>query len=159
MAPGSTNAAAKGPKPTESLGGTVPTHQVEGRSLLPLLLPSRAAASRDYVVSEGDYAYRDFVRARTLQPVDGCRMFMLRSERWKYLHYEGLPPQLFDMREDPMELRDLGREPGLARLREQHAGLLFDWLRKRQIHPTVTEREMQQCTANERLSGTHIGVW
>jgi arylsulfatase A-like enzyme len=86
-------------------------------------------------------------------------MFMLRTQRWKYLHYEALAPPLFDMREDPMELRDLGQEPCLARVREQHAGLLFDWLRKRQIHPTVSEREMQACTAKERLSGTHIGVW
>jgi arylsulfatase A-like enzyme len=144
----------------ESLGGVAPMHQLEGRSLLPLLLsPAAEPPSRDHVVSEGDYAFRDFVRARTRQPIDGCRMFMLRTPRWKYIHYEGLAPQLFDLREDPMELRDLGLEPCLARVREQHAGLLFDWLRKRQIHPTVDERQMRECTANERLGGTHIGVW
>ena len=144
----------------ESVGGTPPAHQIEGRSLMPLLFPHDERIEwREFAISEGDYAFRGFVREATGQPVGGCRMFMVRSRDWKFIHYEGLPCQLFDLREDPMELCDRGQDPGLGRVRDGHCGLLFDWLRKRQIHPTVSERDMAECTANEARSGTFIGVW
>lgn len=38
--------------------------------------------------------------------------FMVRWDRWKYVHYVGHPPQLFDLADDPSELRDLAR-PGV----------------------------------------------
>ncbi len=40
--------------------------------------------------------------------------YMLRDERFKYNHYVGAPPQLFDMRSDPQELRDLAGDPARA---------------------------------------------
>jgi choline-sulfatase len=39
-------------------------------------------------------------------------IFMLRFGRWKYVHYEGYRPQLFDLEADPGETRDLAREAG-----------------------------------------------
>lgn len=36
--------------------------------------------------------------------------FMIRRGRYKYVHYVGYPPQLFDLSEDPEELRDLGAD-------------------------------------------------
>jgi choline-sulfatase len=33
--------------------------------------------------------------------------FMVRWDRWKYVHYVGKPPQLFDLQSDPQELTDL----------------------------------------------------
>ncbi len=45
---------------------------------------------------------------------------MLRDGPWKYVRYASYPPQLFNLAEDPEELRDLATEPGskpvLARL-------------------------------------------
>jgi choline-sulfatase len=35
-------------------------------------------------------------------------MFMVRVDRWKYVHYVGHQPQLFDLETDPREDRDLG---------------------------------------------------
>lgn len=35
-------------------------------------------------------------------------MFMIRYGRWKYIHYPGYPPQLFDMENDSREATDLG---------------------------------------------------
>jgi arylsulfatase A-like enzyme len=110
-------------------------------------------------VSEGDYAFRSFVREPLNQPADRCRMFMIRSERWKYIHYEGLPPQLFDLLDDPQELVDRGRDPGLASVRDEHFAALFDWLRTRAIHPTVSHQAMADWTAKEHRVGIHIGVW
>jgi choline-sulfatase len=39
-------------------------------------------------------------------------MFMVRFGRYKYVHYEGYRPQLFDLENDPRETRDLALEPG-----------------------------------------------
>ena len=36
--------------------------------------------------------------------------FMVRWRDWKYVHYTGLPPQLFDLQADPHELVDLGTD-------------------------------------------------
>jgi choline-sulfatase len=33
--------------------------------------------------------------------------FMLRHEKWKYVHYVDGPPQLFNLDDDPQETRDL----------------------------------------------------
>jgi choline-sulfatase len=38
--------------------------------------------------------------------------FMIRKGRFKYVHYVGMPPQLFDLGADPYETRDLGQDPG-----------------------------------------------
>jgi choline-sulfatase len=37
-------------------------------------------------------------------------IFMIRKGRYKYVHYVGYEPQLFDLEADPDELRDLARE-------------------------------------------------
>jgi choline-sulfatase len=36
---------------------------------------------------------------------------MIRHVRYKYIHYVGLPPMLFDLEADPHERTDLGRDP------------------------------------------------
>jgi len=36
--------------------------------------------------------------------------FMIRTGRWKYIHYVGMPPMLFDVVADPGERHDLGRD-------------------------------------------------
>jgi len=37
--------------------------------------------------------------------------FMLRQGMWKYVHYVGMPPELFDLAADPEEMNDLGQDP------------------------------------------------
>ena len=36
---------------------------------------------------------------------------MVRTKRWKYVHFDDLPPQLFDLETDPDEMRNLAVEP------------------------------------------------
>ncbi|MEM7251410.1 MAG: sulfatase-like hydrolase/transferase [Pseudomonadota bacterium] len=52
--------------------------------------------------------------------------FMMRAGRWKYHHYVGYPPELFDLNDDPDELHDLGEDPGYAGVRRDMHGLLLD---------------------------------
>ena len=40
--------------------------------------------------------------------------FMLRFGKWKYCHYVGVPPQLFDLEADPEELVDLAGDARFA---------------------------------------------
>ena len=40
--------------------------------------------------------------------------FMIRHGSYKYVHYVAYPPQLFDLAEDPEELRDLAADPAYA---------------------------------------------
>ena len=37
--------------------------------------------------------------------------YMIRNGRYKYVHYVGMPPMLFDLAADPNERNDLGRDP------------------------------------------------
>ena len=37
--------------------------------------------------------------------------FMIRKGRWKLVHYVGMPPELYDLAEDPAELTNLGENP------------------------------------------------
>lgn len=38
-------------------------------------------------------------------------VFMTRGDRYKYIHYVGMPPQLFDLARDPDERHDLAADP------------------------------------------------
>jgi len=40
--------------------------------------------------------------------------YMIRHRQYKYIHYVGLPPMLFDLEADPQERQDLGRDPAYA---------------------------------------------
>ena len=42
--------------------------------------------------------------------------YMIRHGRYKYIHYVGLPPMLFDLEADPHERVDLGRDPASRRV-------------------------------------------
>ncbi|GER21173.1 sulfatase-like hydrolase/transferase [Variovorax boronicumulans] len=147
------------PTMLDALGLPQPSEWLEGRSLRPLLHGHAGAAGKDLVVCENSFAFRDEVRLPLAQPVERCHMTMLRTRRWKFVHFEDLPPQLFDMQADPDELVDLGRDPALAAVREQMLGLLFDWLRQRRRFPTVAPEDIARWNERELAAGILIGAW
>ncbi|MEM7299478.1 MAG: sulfatase-like hydrolase/transferase [Pseudomonadota bacterium] len=51
--------------------------------------------------------------------------FMIRKGAWKYIHYCGMAPQLFDLKNDPEELQDLGQSAAHAMKREELHGELL----------------------------------
>jgi len=60
---------------------------------------------------------------------------MIRTDRWKLIHYPKIDRfQLFDLQEDPDELRDLANAPEhRARFNELH-GKLTAWFEERETN-------------------------
>ena len=54
--------------------------------------------------------------------------FMVRKDAWKYVHYAGSRPQLFDLANDPLEDEDLGESAAHAGVRSDCEALLRDIL-------------------------------
>jgi arylsulfatase A-like enzyme len=131
-------------------------HRLEGRSLLPLL-SGQAIPWREAVFSEADYAYRAARWSLGRGPSE-CRGTMVRTERWKYVDWEGFRPQLFDLREDPDEFHDLGTDPPAAVEREMRERLL-QWSLRRRNRTTASDAEVEEKTEAVKRHGIHIGVW
>ena len=99
----------------EIAGGAPRPHILEGRSLLPWL-HGQTPDWREFVVSEYDYSVNPAVAKLASDP-SSARLFMIADQRWKFMHAEGMRPQLFDMVNDPNEYVDLGESP-------DHAGII-----------------------------------
>ncbi len=91
----------------EALGLPGARERIEGHSLLPLTRGASVSEWRDCVFSELDYGYREARRILGRKP-DECRAWMVRTDRWKYVFWQGFRPQLFDLDADPDEYCDLG---------------------------------------------------
>jgi arylsulfatase A-like enzyme len=132
---------------------------LEGQPLTGWLHGTPPERWRDAVFSENSYAFRDPVRLPLGRAVDECQMTMVRTVRWKYVHHEGLRPQLFDLQADPQELNDLGDDPGFAGVREEMAMRMFDWLRQRKRVCTISQEDIASWNRREIDAGIRIGEW
>jgi len=141
----------------EALGGQVADQRLEGRSLLGLLRRGAHAPTwREHAVSELDYSFRQARRHLGLGPSE-ARAYIVATDRWKYVFYERLRPQLFDLRNDPQELVDLGADPGHQPTLRDMADRLFEWSRQRKTRVTTTDADVERLLffAGKRL----IGLW
>jgi arylsulfatase A-like enzyme len=136
----------------------IPHERMEGRSLLPLLRGGPAEDWRDAVFSELDYAYREARRILGRAP-DACRAWMVRTERWKYAHWQDFRPQLFDLGADPQEFDDRGEDPALEDIRREMRERLLAWLLRLKRRVTVTGEQVEAGTGAHREAGVHFGVW
>jgi len=104
--------------------GAQPPQKALGRSLRPLL----EGKSTDW---------HEFVTAEVT--VDGR---MIRTPSYKYIAYQGDPVvQLFDMKADPGETRNLAGETKLAAVLDDHRKLLRDWEARLDVAPEVTAKK------------------
>lgn len=146
------------PTAMDALGVRGNDHLLEGRSLMPFVCGEERPAWRPAAVCELDYSFRE-ARLALGQHKRKCRGYMVRSGRWKYIFWEGFRHQLFDMENDPHELRDLGGDPDRNAVAAEHRDYLFDWLRDR--HLSVTLRDEQIVISRytlERRLGIGIGA-
>ncbi|MBA1147741.1 alkaline phosphatase family protein [Ectothiorhodospiraceae bacterium WFHF3C12] len=146
------------PTVLEALGHEIPEHWVEGRSLLALIHGEEPAQWRDQAISELDYSTRRARHVLGLPANAECRGWMVRTERWKYVHWAGFRPQLFDLQEDPSELHDRGADPALKGVRAEHAERLLHWSLARKRRTGVDHARIERMTDN-LPPGIHIGEW
>jgi arylsulfatase A-like enzyme len=133
-------------------------HRVEGRSLAPWLRDEPPRDWRDAVFSELDWSYRAARRTLGFAP-DRCFAWMVRTRDWKYVHWLDLPPQLFDLRNDPCELDDLGRTPGLESRRQEMRARLLEWFTQLKRRTTVALDQVEEGTAAYKRAGVFFGQW
>jgi len=141
----------------DALGIDAPTH-CDGRSLRPLLRGEASVAWRDDVLCELDYGFRRARLALGRAPSQ-CRGFMLRTAEWKYVHWEGFRPQLFDVERDPAELADLGADPSFDTIRHAMRERLMDKLATLRHRVTLDDAEIAARTDTHRARGIHIGIY
>lgn len=138
---------------SEALGASLPSQAAEGRSLLPWLHGERPARWRTEVRAEHDYSpWRD-VRTRLQRPLDGCRCVMLRNERYKFIHYDGFEPQLFDLSEDPEEMHDRVPDGHDGDLLTHFYSRLIECNLRLRYHPTVDDRWVETTQDRYRAAG------
>jgi arylsulfatase A-like enzyme len=140
-------------------GGAQQPNIVEGRSLLPVLRGERPADWRRVAFSEYDYSMLE-ARLTLNQPIRDCRLHMAFDGRWKYIHATGFRPLLFDLADDPGELRDLGADPGYAGERARLREALLDWALKDHNRITTSDARIEGYARGQQLrSGIVIGYW
>jgi choline-sulfatase len=91
---------------------------VSGRSLLPCLVEDTQKSPQPYVVSQWHTEW-----GFTIEPGR-----MIRSDRYKYTHYlEGDGEELYDLIEDPGEVRNLVEHPCFEKILKEHRAILRDY--------------------------------
>jgi arylsulfatase A-like enzyme len=126
-------------------------------SLLPSLHGASAPA-RDFVYSELDYAFRP-ARLALGRPAHEARAFSIRDRSWRYVHWLGLPDQLYDLERDPQELHDLGGENAFQSVREAMRRKLCDFLMRRRTRHTVSDEFIERWTHGRIARGVRLGEW
>ncbi len=72
---------------------------------------------------------------------------MVATDRRKYGFYERLRPQLFDLRENPQELVDLGADTGHRVTLRGRADRLFEWSRRRKTQVLMTNADVERLSS------------
>lgn len=81
--------------------------------------------------------------------------FMIRKGRWKYHHYVGFKPELFDLQTDPEEIRDLAGDAAMAEIVAMMEGEL-----RKICDPVATDRQSfaDQAALIEQYGGPEAAL-
>ena len=143
----------------DALGLDPARHLVEGRSLLPAVRGEADGEWRDAVFSELDWTLRG-VRRRLGHPSGQHHAWMIRTARWKYVHWtSGYRPQLFDLEADPEEFHDLGADAWHEATRQAMRERLLRWFTGLKRRTTITWEEAEARTDTHKRAGVFYGEW
>lgn len=103
--------------------------QCDGQSLMPWL--RGLTPQRWRMEAHWEYDFRDvgdpgLERALGIE-MDHCQLNVIRGERYKYVHFTGLPPLFFDLESDPAELVNLAGDQRYARDMSSSMSKLLSW--------------------------------
>jgi len=129
----------------EAIGAPVP-HQLDGRSLVPFLDGGPAPEDWRRTV-HWEFDFRDVASGRAQQalglPLNACNLAVIRDDRYKYVHFTGLPSLLFDLKLDPGELRDVADDPDYRHVRLECTERLLAW-RAHNLDRMLTHTELTE---------------
>jgi hypothetical protein len=127
--------------------------------LLAYLQGREPDAPRDFAVSEYDYSRHPVCAALGIAPRD-ARMFMVATHDWKLVHCEGgIRPMLFNLRDDPEELFDLGADPAYDDARAQMYKHLHNWSLRMSQRITVSDDDIARAIRDGDKTGVLLGVF
>ena len=135
------------------LGGDIPLDW-NGRSLLPYLNSQKNKLSpKNYVVFDFDFREStSFVVNKKLAPEE-CNLSVIRTEKWKYVHFPSLPSLLFSLEEDPYETNNLAELPEYQSIKNE---LLSKLLSHRMLHQ---ERQLSNTMLSSKGVRTNSGPY
>jgi len=139
------------------LGGDARQPWLEGRSFLGAIEGTNFEP-REFVVAELDYFARK-ARLELNVAADQAKGWMVRSDRWKYVFYEGFKSQLFDLESDPSELTDRAADPSCQGILDEHRDRLFHWFRHRKSTVTVDYDYLDTRHEFATRGGFIFGEW
>ncbi|MBB3964397.1 alkaline phosphatase family protein [Rhizobium metallidurans] len=122
-----------------------PENGLDGQSLLPFTEGREVVNWRDAAFWEFDFrdiAHQHAERHFGLRSNE-CNLAVIRDENFKYVHFAGLAPLLFDLGNDPMELRNIAADPAHASTRLAYAEKLLS-LRARHLDQTLAYTELTE---------------
>ena len=126
--------------------------------MIPILHGETSDEWRKAAFSEIDFSFYG-VREMLGTGMSDSRAYMIRTSRWKYIHYIGFPPQLFDLVSDPDEFSDVGRDPTHADICNEMQSLLLERLTGRKNRVTISDEDALSMSNIEEKIGVLIGFW
>ena len=133
-------------------------HRLEGTSLMPLINADKVTNWKDAVFSEIDYSFNDARKALKLGASE-ARGYMIRNNEWKYIYFKGFPPQLFDLKNDPEEFKDLGQLKDYSKVRNEMRELLLKKLVSRKNRVAASDEFVIKDRDYTKEDDIMIGVW
>jgi choline-sulfatase len=119
----------------DALGGP-PLPGSPGRSLLGLVSNARPTPTWD------DVAFSEYC-ADEYTPDGTTFQRMIRRGPWKLVYYHGMAPQLFNLEDDPGELRDCADDPGCADVRAALTAEVLDGWNPDDIAATMAAKKAE----------------
>ncbi|PDT13330.1 alkaline phosphatase family protein [Rhizobium sp. M1] len=118
---------------------------LDGRSLMPFVNGRSEPGWRDAAFWEFDF--RDIAAGEAERHFglrsNQCNLAVIRDARFKYVHFTALPPLLFNLRNDPMELDNVAADPAYAATRLEYAEKLLS-LRALHLDQTLAYTELTE---------------
>jgi len=101
----------------------------DGRSLLPFLHGQTPGDWRSEVHYEFDFRTSFGKVGNTVLnlPADQCSLAVIQDQRYKYVHFDALPPLFFDLATDPGQFHNCATDPAYAPLVLEYAQKMLSW--------------------------------
>ncbi len=147
----------------DSYGEKIPSHILEGYSLLPIIHSKNTKYWREFVVSEYDYSTSGIPKKLNISAKD-ARLFMVFDGRYKLIHAEGnFQPMIFDLYNDPDEINDLNAQINtnhrVQKVVERLYEYLARWSRRPSQRTTVSEYDILEMRGQSQKRGITLGLY